>query len=219
MHYRETRERMVDLAGSLTEGDATSPVPSCPAWVVKDVYAHVVGVCADVLAGRIEGVATDPWTARQVAARTDRPLATIIGEWLETGPAFDEALVAFGEHVDPRVVLDIWSHEQDVRGAVGKPGGRAAAVVPFALETLVSLFASAWAGSGRPPVRVVGSTREWVLGDGEPVATLRADDAELVRLLVGRRSRAQALALWDADAAPYVDHLVTFTFAATDIIE
>jgi hypothetical protein len=58
------------------------------------------------------------------------------------------------------------------------------------------------------------------LGAGTPAASLRASDFELLRAVMGRRSRAQLLALdWDADAEPYVDHLHIFGPAATDVVE
>jgi hypothetical protein len=75
--YRQGRERVLELAADLDEGDATIVVRACPQWTVKDVYAHIAGVPADILAGRIEGVGTDEWTARQVAARADRSLGEI----------------------------------------------------------------------------------------------------------------------------------------------
>jgi hypothetical protein len=60
----------------------------------------------------------------------------------------------------------------------------------------------------------------WAFGTGAPAATLRASDFELLRAFMGRRSRAQLLALgWDADAGPYVDHLHVFGPAAADVVE
>jgi hypothetical protein len=53
-----------------------------------------------------------------------------------------------------------------------------------------------------------------------PRHALRASDFELLRAVMGRRSRAQLLALgWDADAEPYVDHLHVFGPATTDGVE
>ena len=217
--YREGRQRLLALAGELTEDDAAVSVPTCPEWTVKDVYAHQAGVPTDIIDGRLEGLATDKWTARQVVARRDRSLATIVAELAEAGAQLDALLAAAGDAVDHRLVIDQWTHEQDIRGALRRPGSRDAAAVSFAVATMVGRFGRAWPTLGLAPVRVVGSSGEWILGEGEVVATMRASDFELVRVLVGRRSRTQAMSLWEGDGEPYVDHLVAFQFSPIDIEE
>jgi uncharacterized protein (TIGR03083 family) len=217
--YQEGREQLLALAAALTEDDAATAVPTCPEWTVKDVYAHQAGVPADIIAGRLEGVATDEWTARQIATRTDRSFAEVVAELAEAGAQLDLLLEAAGDAVDRRLVIDQWTHEQDVRGALGRPGSRDVGAVGFAVATMVRGFGRSWPALGLAPVRVVGSSGEWMLGDGEPVATMRATDFELARVLVGRRSRAQALSIWEGDGEPFVDHLVAFQFSLDDIDE
>jgi uncharacterized protein (TIGR03083 family) len=217
--YRDGRERLLRLADEIDDEGAATSVPTCPQWTVKDVYAHQAGVPADILAGRLEGVATDEWTARQVAERADQSLKVIVAELAERGAELDPILAAAGDGIDMRLLLDQWTHEQDVRCALGKPGSRDVAVVPFAVDVMLSAFGRGWSDRGLAPVRIVGSSGTWQLGDGEPVATMQASDFELVRVLVGRRSRAQALARWDGDGEPFVDSLVAFEFASEDIDE
>jgi hypothetical protein len=48
--YRDGRERLLALGAELGAADAARPVPACPDWTVKDLYAHLAGVAADVLA-------------------------------------------------------------------------------------------------------------------------------------------------------------------------
>ena len=38
-------------------------VPATPEWRAHDVLAHLVGVTDDVVNGRLDGIATDAWTA------------------------------------------------------------------------------------------------------------------------------------------------------------
>ena len=217
--YFDGRERLLALAAELDEQAVATKVPTCPRWTVHDVYAHQSGAAADILAGRLEGVATDEWTGRQIAERADWPFAKVVAELAEAGAQLDPILVELGDAIDKRLVIDQWTHEQDVRGALDRPGGRDAPVVAYAGEVMLRGFGRGWADKGLAPVRVVATSREWTLGDGEPVATMRVDDYELVRILVGRRSRAQALARWDGDGAPFVDHLVAFQHAEADILE
>ena len=88
--YAEGRTRLTELVASADPEQHTVRVPGCPEWVVRDVIAHVTGVCADVLAGNIAGVATEAWTAAQVAERKDRSLPEILAEWSEVAPQVDE---------------------------------------------------------------------------------------------------------------------------------
>src|SRR4051794_19519506 len=134
--HRQGRQRVLELAEDIDEDAAAGLVRACPEWTVKDVYAHMVGVPADILAGRLDGVATDPWTARQVAERADRSLAEICAELIALGPAFDDVLGAFGDAMDRRLFVDQWSHEQDVRGTVGRPGGRDVPIVAWSVNAL-----------------------------------------------------------------------------------
>ena len=54
---------------------------------------------------------------------------------------------------------------------------------------------------GDGAVRVEATTGAWTLGDGEPVATIRTDDFELLRAYLGRRSPDQ-VASWVVDGDP-----------------
>jgi uncharacterized protein (TIGR03083 family) len=218
--YRQGRQRVLELAADLDEGDATIVVRACPQWTVKDVYAHIAGVPADILAGRIEGVATDEWTARQVAERADRSLGEICAELAELGPRLEALIEAIGDAMDMRLFIDQWTHEQDVRGALGRPGARDIPVVGWAVKTMLGGFGRGWDERGLPTVLVIGSTGEWLLGEGVPMLTLRADDFDIARALIGRRSRDEYLRLgWDGDPSAVIDHLHAFPLADADLAE
>jgi uncharacterized protein (TIGR03083 family) len=221
--YNRGRHVLTELALGLTPEQVSAPVPACPGWTVKDVYAHLVGVSADVLAGNLDGVATPPWTAKHVSARAEHTLNQILAEWAAIGPKFEDALRAIGDQGTERLIVDLWSHEQDIRGAVGKPGSRDVQRLAFAIETGFRGFGSSWPDD-LPTVEVVGDSGRWRLGSGEPTVTLTASDFELARALVGRRSRAQYLALdWtpadEGVVGPVIDRLHAFPFPETDIVE
>ena len=217
--YADGRERLCDLALTLGPEDAELPVPACPGWTVKDVFSHVSGVCSDVLAGRLHGVATDPWTAAQVSARAAAALPEVIAEWRSSAEAFDALL---NDDAPRQLIVDLWTHEQDIRGALGVRGGRDSAQVVYAVGAMAAAFGDGW--GDRPLVRFVGESGSWDLGSpgslDEPAATLRASDFELVRAFVGRRSRSQFLALgWEGDGSPFVDHLHAFPYPSADLVE
>lgn len=222
--YTGGRHTLLDLAAILTPAEAATPVPATPKWTVKDVYAHLSGVVADALGGRMDGVATDPWTARQVAERAERSLTDICAEWAELGPELEEALRAFPDLANPRLIIDQWTHEQDIRGALGKPGSRTDGRMTFCVETMLTGFSKGWPETGLPCVVVTGDTGAWPLGEGEVVVRLTATDFELARAIMGRRSRAQVLALrWsprdEEKLGPVVDHLHAFPHADVDLLE
>jgi uncharacterized protein (TIGR03083 family) len=214
--YRDGRERLLAVAAELGDDDAARPVAACPGWTVKDVYAHLAGVAADVLGRRLDGMMTEPWTARQVQERASAGLREVCAEWAASGPRLEARLGRGGR---AELVIDITSHEHDIRGAVGRPGHRDTPAVAYALESVVETLA-AWWPAGLPAVRLAGDSGACTLGAGPPAATLRASDFELFRAVMGRRSRAQPLGLgWDADAEPYVDHLHVFGPATADLVE
>ena len=215
--YRAVRERLLELGRSLSEADGERPVPACPAWNVREVYAHQAGVAADALAGRTDGVATDPWTARQVEERADRTLADNVAEWAELGPRFDEVIRQFDEAIPPQLIIDVWNHEQDLRGALDRPGGTDGPEVAWLAATMCEGLGDRLRSGGQA-VRVIGDSGDWTIGADQPVAILRASDVEIARALIGRRSRAQMLACdWEGDPEAVIDHLHVFPAPEHDL--
>lgn len=218
--YAATRLRLTGLFASLTPAELDTIVPSTPAWTVLDVARHLAGVADDVSAGRTEGAATEPWTAAQVAARAHKGVDEVLAEWTATGPAIEDLLERAGEPAH-RLVIDVVTHEHDVRGALAKPGGRDEPAADWVLQRLVGSADAAIRRAGVAPLRIRAGTDEWIVGgEGEPAATLRAAPYEVWRALIGRRSRQQIRNYdWTGDAAPYVELLPVFPAAELDIVE
>jgi hypothetical protein len=164
--YAGCRARISALAAGLDEQQAGARVPACPAWAVKDVVAHLTGICADVLAGNIDGVATDPWTAAQVAARRDTPLARTVAEWSELGPQVEALVPAFPLDAARQMLADIVTHEHDVRGALHEPGARDSDAVAIGIHFVAHNFLAAGAHADLPPLRIRADGRRPRVGDG-----------------------------------------------------
>ena len=143
------------LGRELTDAEAEFVVPACPDWTVREVFAHQAGVAADVLGGRLDGVATDPWTERQVAERADRSLTEILDEWEADTPRLVEAMAPFGDDIDPRMVIDLWTHDHDVRGAVGRSGVRDDAIAAWVADRLQADAGRRFEKAGLTPTAVV----------------------------------------------------------------
>ncbi|MGH3403926.1 MAG: maleylpyruvate isomerase N-terminal domain-containing protein [Streptosporangiaceae bacterium] len=218
--YREARAR---VTGLLTELDAAGPaaldaaVPCCPGWSARDVLAHLTAVCEDALAGRLTGIPTEEQTAGQVRRMAGCELAEVLNRWAAAAPPFEAVVGSSG--IWP-AVIDVVSHEQDLRGAVGRPGARACAGISLGAGWLLAGL--------RPPVplRVVVEDREFRVGPASgsaagpaagPELTLVTTRYEAFRWRMGRRSRAQLAVLdWSGDPA---GHLAVFGPATCDIIE
>ena len=104
-----------------------------------------------------------------------------------------------------RPLGDIVIHEQDLRGALGVPGGQDTDGLRSLRDRMVGGFAERVADL--PPVALVGDDWLWC-SSGTPedaAVVVRAADFDLTRALMSRRSEAQ-LRRWTTrgDVAPYL---------------
>jgi uncharacterized protein (TIGR03083 family) len=179
--YRSLRARIGDVVKGC---DPTTPAPATPEWSVHDVVAHLVGVSDDVVNGRLDGVATDPWTAAQVDARRDASIDDMLSEWDEKGPPFETMLASVPTEIAGQALFDAMTHEQDIRHALRRPGGRDADAVDLAWEWIAVVRTQGEA----PAIRVVTDRGAELIGTGEPIATVEAPRFEILRAFTGRRS-------------------------------
>jgi uncharacterized protein (TIGR03083 family) len=221
--YSASRTRLLDLAPTLSADQLGAPLPATPPWVLVDAYRHLTGVCADVLDGTMENAGTPQWTAVQIDKRSDKNLADICAEWAERAPDLDARVVQAGRKM-AFVAFDTWTHEQDVRAAAGVGGARdeiADGLALIALET----FNPRYSASGAPALKV-DLADSVVLGDAGPdgpAITLTTTPYELLRMIFGRRSRAQMEAAdWSGSAADRdsaIDALHLFDMPPIDILD
>src|SRR5918911_3351769 len=134
--YAETRARIVELVTAPGVG-LDAPVPATPEWRVRDVVAHLVGVCDDIASGNLEGVTTPPWTAKQVEKRKDASIDALIEEWARAAREVEAMIPMFPGHSGPQLVSDVVTHEHDLRGALGQPGARDSAATRVGVEFMV----------------------------------------------------------------------------------
>lgn len=216
--YADARERVASFVVLLSAEELQTAVPACPGWSVRDLLSHLAGVAADFRAGNLEGAATEPWTARQVTERAGRGPDELLGEWNEAAPEV-QTLLDQSPRVAP-ALIDVVTHEHDMRSALDRPGARDSSGVDFALQRLVGGIDRSLKAAGAPGLRLVAGKDEFVVGEGEPSATVYVDGYELFRALIGRRSENQIRSYrWQGDADPYVASFSVFPKPATDLIE
>ncbi|GAA1466789.1 maleylpyruvate isomerase family mycothiol-dependent enzyme [Nocardiopsis exhalans] len=215
--YENCQSRLLELAATLDREQLGTVVPACPDWTVQQVYAHLAGLAADVVNGDVTPPATDEVTDRQVAARAGHNIERVTAEWTRTGPDLVELLRTQKRRRYSLPALDVWHHENDIRGALGLTAQAEDAdqLAEFPLGGL----AKGWP-AGAPSVRVVATDtgQEWNLGqDGR--LTLRGTAFELARAVTGRRSVNQILAMdWTGgDPAPVAPFLPTLPAPEADL--
>ena len=170
------RERVIALVRDLDAEAAATVVPTCPEWTVTDLLCHLRGAEGDIASGRVEGAASDAWTASQVERHGGKDVATLCAEWAEGADRFDAVLLAIPEPINLQIVMDRTTHEHDLRLALGAPGARDDDAVRIGSTFFL-----------------MGLRRSEPLL-AEQIEALGLSDFELFRSLSGRRSLAQMTA-------------------------
>jgi uncharacterized protein (TIGR03083 family) len=219
--YAELRARVSALVRGRNDADLERVAPATPEWKVKDVVAHLAGVCDDVSNGNMAGVASDDWTAAQVAKRRNWPIDKVLADWDEQAAKIEPMMNDLGPAIG-QMLADAATHEQDVRGALGEPGGRDSSAVEIGMEwALQQGLTPRYESEGRGMLRVEHEAGTSTAGSGEPVTTLRTSRFEFVRAMAGRRSVNQMKAYeWDGPLGPDDILMATFfTPRAADLVE
>lgn len=212
VHYRTSRERFTAFIRELSPDELETAVPSCPGWSVRDVLGHVAGITDDALHGRMKGIPDDAQTADQVARSAQLSVDELLTRWEAQSPDFQAVLTSVGPSIAP-AAIDVAAHEQDIRGALGKPGSRYNATIAWALPMMIYGLTRRVEKAGLPAVRV--EVEGEVMAEGESDGlVLKISQHEAFRSLLGRRSREQVATYdWSGDPAAVLE--VFFVFGPT----
>jgi uncharacterized protein (TIGR03083 family) len=169
--FEECIRSLLRLGRGATPEELQRPT-ACPGWTVQDQLAHVAGL-ESLLAGDPQPtveVPAYPWLRspvgtfieQSVEARRGRAAAAVLGELdavtarrlatLRSPDVTDDTLIRgiMGGEAPAKQVMrirltDVWCHEQDVREALGRPGGMtsygAAGFVSVVLDSLPRIVA------------------------------------------------------------------------------
>jgi uncharacterized protein (TIGR03083 family) len=217
--YSSARARLLELATSLEPDQRAAPLAATPPWVVLDGYRHLTGVCVDFLDGRLEGAGTPEWTAAQLAVRAGRTIGEVGEEWANRAPELEARIASAGAALS-FLAFDVWTHEQDIRAAVGLNGVRDEPTVNALAALALTTFNPRYSGGGAPAITVLVEGQTHTLGEGSPVATLETSAYELLRIVFGRRSDAQiAAAGWSGDCAKAIAAIHLFDPPPIDVVD
>jgi uncharacterized protein (TIGR03083 family) len=209
--YRDTRLRLTELLAGLDSAALAMPVPACPGWAVRDVAAHLTAVAEDAVAGRLAGIPAPEFTADQVIRLAGADVAEMLSRWADAAGTFEPVLDAF--EVWP-AVIDVASHEQDIRSAVGHPGARDCLAIRACTPWLLTWL--------RPsvPLLVVTEDAEYMTGGEQAELIVSTSRFEAFRWRMGRRSKAQLAAMtWSGDPSAVLGELTVFGPTAQDVVE
>ncbi len=227
------------LCSDLTDEQWATPT-DCPGWDVKDTVSHLIGTerllqklpATTHRAADAEHVknAIGQFNENEIDARRARRGGEVLAEWndlaalrLATLRAGDDAYFdeptmtptgpgTVADFLDVRI-LDVWSHEQDIRRALHRPGNLDSPAAGHTIDRLLRTLPIVVGKRARCPegraVRLIitGPTqrdvtvevnggRAGVVGHSEqaPLATITLDTETFVVLALGRASVAVAVA-------------------------
>ncbi len=145
--WRTSADALLDLASGLTDEQWATPT-DCPGWSVQDVYAHLAHLETELCRAESSPATTEDGrqmpsehTEPGVEARRGLPAADVVAElaasveeWASKldplpedpaapGPMTPSGLAWSWDTLLRNRSIDMWTHEQDVRRAIGRPGG------------------------------------------------------------------------------------------------
>lgn len=211
-HYAHSRRRVREVLEAAGREAGDVPVAACPGWSVHDVVAHLVGIIEDVNAGRLQGPPSPAQTSEQVARHSGDGVSDLLEQWDESAPPFENLLSQF--QIWPGM-LDVLSHEQDIRSALRRPGARDVEGVRAGACRLISTMEA--------PATVVVTFADASTVSSPAVGEvygLRTTHFEVLRLRLGRRSPSQVARLdWSRDPTAIFGHLFVFEPGALSLDE
>jgi hypothetical protein len=160
------------------------------------------GVCDDLLNGRLEGIGSEAWTQAQVDRHSGKPLDAFLDEWAASGEACDAMLLHIPKPGNYQLVMDMATHEHDIRLAVGSPGAQDDPSLAIGSAYMLHNIA-----------KMDADLAEQIQGCG-------LTDFDRLRSMTGRRSMAQLEASGiDAEALARVLAASPMTIVENDLVE
>lgn len=213
--YRESQEAILGL---ITEDNAHDNVPACPEWNLRELLSHLTGALLDISSGNTEGAPSPTWTASHIDRFRDAQVDELAETWRKAVDT-DAARSVF-RHMGVGVLLDIGTHEFDVRGAVGNTDRRDAEILKAIYPVAASMVDRNLKANNLPSITLGTEVEPVIVGEGMPQASLSTSVFELSRVITGRRSPAQVRALeWSVDPSRWVDSLSMKGQRETDLVE
>ena len=194
--WREAAADVRTVTAGLSDEEWNAPT-GCPGWSVRDVLAHLVAIeeqLAGPAAAELEAPAaagrevTPAWTARGVDKRRGEPASELVAD-------FDAALNAREAQLEQELpdadqngappyvpagldwnwetllrnrTIDMWVHSQDIRRAIGRPGGMDNLGAAITMAAFTAALPFVVGKKVRPPV---GTSVVWEVSGAHRAST------------------------------------------------
>jgi uncharacterized protein (TIGR03083 family) len=196
--YRAVLRTTTKLLAGRGEAAGTD-IPATPGWTVRDVVQHVVVISYDVLTQ----LAGEP----PALPRPDgTSVADLLATWAQTGDALAGRLPQRPARDAALLVMDAYTHEQDVRTTLGVALPDDHPAYAGSLDLLAQGFLLAAKKAGAAALRIeTDDGRSWTTRDEPATATVSGHPYDVYRSLAGRRTPEQIAALrWSEPAQPWL---------------
>jgi uncharacterized protein (TIGR03083 family) len=186
-------------------GSAGSPVLACPGWSVRDAVAHLIESCR-----RAERRLRAESAAPPIAASPDLDqleLPALLAEWDRSGAAVGFFLTEpEHSHRGSIMVMEAFTHELDIRAALGAPVPAGHPAFHAAFEVAVGGLSGSIMSLRLPPLGLMAGAETWIAGDGEPGTVVHGSPVDLFRSMTGRRTRQQIRTrlTWSDEPGPWL---------------
>ena len=199
--YHATRARVTALVSELDDAGLDRPVPACPAWRVRDLVAHMSGIPDALTAGDLPAGDLQVWLDGLLEARRGVAVDELLDRWGACADA-TSTLIDSGAGL---LVIDLVTHEHDLRTALDQPGARGTAEVRAIVQPVLDLLAPSMSDAGLGALLIDAGGVQWASHLAKPGCTLHVDPWEATRALNSRRTADELRALpATGDIEPYL---------------
>ena len=214
--YLACLERVVDTVGTIGAVAADRiTIRACPQWTPRDLVGHLAGLAEDWVTTRLDGYASEAWTAAQIARHADQPLHDVLADWHVAG----NRLVALDEHPTmgrpARWALgDALVHEADLYESIGSDQRPPLEPIVRHLGAAMARWSPTLANAGIALHVVTDTAQQWTIGapDGDGI-TVSVDEYDCWRTIYGRRGRAATTNLrWSGDPTAIIALALPYPF-------
>lgn len=216
--YVTSRARVAEVARTLTAAQLATNVPCCPRWSAKDLVGHLAGVLEDRVEKRLPTSGFEEWTDEQVARHRDESIGFVLDTWLSLPVEANDDVPSLAA-----LSFDVVSHEHDLFHALGIAGDRSSDSVRLGSARAQDRMSAMLTAAGAPGVLLATEDGEQLVAGAASPIGLTTTRYDFMRLVTGRKSRPQAIALaWDGDATPVLEALFAdgfFALQPLDVIE
>ncbi len=194
------------LGSRVGAGNSTLPGLDGPRTV-----AHLAGVVDDGINGNLEGVASEAWTAAQIAKRADVSGPEILEEWNTWAPFVEDRATKVGVGGFGQMIFDADTHEHDLRFALNKPGARDSVALRIGLAFFQKRLPNNAETAGVLCPQIVVDGTPLFADSASGSLTLSASMFDVVRSIGSRRTLEEIASLeWSADPRAVMSALLPF---------